>query len=303
MYSLDGANPWIVAASRAARRAPGWLAAAGAMLFSAGVLFFFKSYGPAIQTALGDLFKTAPDAWRDGLIYCALQLVVFVAFLVAALAATRWEGRSPLGARPAKASAVPLGVAIGAGGFLSAVGVAAVAGAITFAPAIGAPPVVNAPAGLLVLGFLTVAIQSLSEELFFRGWLQPRLGDAWGPLAGLIVTSLVFGGLHVIAGAQGVLAVVNLLLGGLMFGLLALRTGNIYAAAAAHIAWNWTESGAVGLNPDPTGSLAHFGFKGAELWNGGQDTMNGSLATSIVLIALVAALATAPRWAGARVNR
>ena len=84
-----------------------------------------------------------------------------------------------------------------------------------------------------------------------------------------------------IAGAHGALAVANLFLGGVLFGLLAIRTGNLYAAAAAHFAWNWTESGVFGLSEQPTGSLFRFAFTGTPLWNGGADAMNGSLAMSL----------------------
>ena len=108
---------------------------------------------------------------------------------------------------------------------------------------------------------------------------------------GVICTSAIFAGLHVIAGAQSLFAVANLFLGGVLFGLLALRTGNLFAAAAAHFSWNWAESGGLGLSESPTGSLVHLGFRGATLWNGGADTMNGSLATSLVLATLVCAVA------------
>jgi membrane protease YdiL (CAAX protease family) len=168
---------------------------------------------------------------------------------------------------------------------LAAVAVAAAAGAI----ATGAAPAASPPSGAIVFGLVVVAIQSISEEAFFRGWLQPILCADWGVRVGLLVTSAMFGGLHIIAGAHGPLAVVNLFLGGLLFGLLALRTGSLVVPAAAHFAWNWTESGVLGLAEDPSGSLINLKLTGQPLWNGGADTMNGSLATSLVLTALVVA--------------
>jgi membrane protease YdiL (CAAX protease family) len=113
---------------------------------------------------------------------------------------------------------------------------------------------------------------------------------SWGPWLGLLATSALFAGLHMIAGAHGALAVVNLLLGGMLFGLLALRSGGLAAPAAAHFAWNWTESGVLGLDAGPTGRLLDLRLQGSALWSGGPDTMNGSLAMTIVLSALVLTL-------------
>src|SRR5207302_4511959 len=125
--------------------------------------------------------------------------------------------------------------------------------------------------GAILVGLSIVAVQSIAEEAFFRGWLQPILCKDWGVRTGLIVTSALFGALHVIAGAHGPLAVANLFLGGMLFGVLALGTGNLLAPAAAHFAWNWTESGVLGLTPDPGGSLFNLKLIGAQIWNGGAD--------------------------------
>jgi membrane protease YdiL (CAAX protease family) len=180
-----------------------------------------------------------------------------------------------------------MGLACGSAGFCTAVLIAYLAGSVS--PSAPLP----SPVGALALGAALVMLQSIAEEAFFRGWLQPVLCANWGPWAGLLLTAAAFALLHVIAGAHGVMAVINLFLGGLLFGLLALRTGGLLAPAAAHFAWNWSESGVLGLSPDPSGSLLALRLGGAPLWSGGPDTMNGSLATTVVLSMLVAGFAIA----------
>jgi membrane protease YdiL (CAAX protease family) len=135
-----------------------------------------------------------------------------------------------------------------------------------------------------------VAFQSTAEEVFFRGWLQPLLCARWGPWFGLATTAALFGALHLIAGVHGPLAVANVFLAGLLFGLLALRSGGILAPLAAHFAWNWTESGLLGLAPAPMDSLFHLRLGGAALWSGGADAMDGSLGPTLVLLVLDACL-------------
>jgi len=245
------------------------------------VLMIFKSQAPALAAAIGGAAGGLPAPWPDVLGSGALQAMVFGLFLVAAVIATGLEGRRlwRIGSDPT--TDLAMGLACGAAGFCAAVLIAYLAGSVTTGPPL------PAPLGALALGAVLVIVQSVAEEAFFRGWLQPVLCASWGSWAGLLVTSAAFAALHIIAGAHGILAVINLFLGGMFFGLLALRTGGLLAPAAAHFAWNWSESGVLGLTPDPSGSLLTLRLSGAPLWSGGEDTMNGSLATTLVLGLLV----------------
>ncbi len=289
MYAANSENPWMRDVANASRRIPAWIAAAAAALFAIAVLQVFKTWGAALQENIVGAVSHFPGPWPDILASAAMQGLIFGLFLAAALAATRIEGRPLWRQGPGRLSSGLTGALVGSGGFGTAVGIAAVAGAVT----VGAGPTPPSPLSAIAFGAAVVALQSVAEEAFFRGWLQPVLCARWGAWPGLLVASLLFAGLHIIAGVQGPLtgegafAVVNLFLGGVLFGLLALRTGNLFAPAAAHFAWNWTESGVLGLNPDPSGSLVSLTLTGAKLWNGGLDTMNGSLATTLVLTALV----------------
>jgi membrane protease YdiL (CAAX protease family) len=277
------------------------------VVFAIVTLEFFRANAGALQQGFATAFHQTPGVWPDLLATSALQCLIFGLFLVAALVATAVEGRRPW-RRDRGLGAIAPGLLIGAGGFGAAVVVAAAAGAVGGAP----PGSATSPLAPIAFWALIIFVQSLSEEAFFRGWLQPVLSADWGPWAGLVVTSALFALLHVIAGAQSPpaaldllmkggaatregqdtiiqagLTMTNMFLGGMLFGALAMRTGNLVAPAAAHFAWNWTESGVSGLNGDPTGSLMNLRFIGAPLWNGGADTMNGSLAATLVLLALV----------------
>ena len=80
-----------------------------------------------------------------------------------------------------------LGAAIGAGGLLTAFAYASIGGGTVAVP--GPRP----GAGLLLLGTLAMIVQTGAEEVYFRGWLQRSVGDAWGPLAALLLSDLVLG--------------------------------------------------------------------------------------------------------------
>lgn len=83
------------------------------------------------------------------------------------------------------------------------------------------------------------------EELFIRGYVFAILRRAAGWKMALIVTSIVFGLLHVNnpgADSESILAVI---VAGFFLGVVFLATRSLYAAGAAHFAWNWVMSGAL----------------------------------------------------------
>ena len=83
------------------------------------------------------------------------------------------------------------------------------------------------------------------EELLIRGYAFSVLRRAGGWRLALIVTSVVFGLLHAWnpgADAESILAVV---VAGFFLGAILLATRSLYAAGAAHFAWNWVMSGAL----------------------------------------------------------
>lgn len=46
--------------------------------------------------------------------------------------------------------------------------------------------------------FVLAAIAGISEEILFRGVIQPWLENSWGMIAGLLISSLIFGLIHAV---------------------------------------------------------------------------------------------------------
>lgn len=148
--------------------------------------------------------------------------------------------------------------------------------------------------GLLLWGFAVVVLQAGSEEVFFRGWLQPVLQERWGGIAAILVTSLVFSGLHSAGGSVSPVSLVNLFLGGLIFGMFAFHGGGIAGALGFHIAWNATEQLVVGVLPNPGvgsfGALVDLELNGPAIWGGSEESLNASAAMTVVLLAILVPL-------------
>ena len=145
----------------------------------------------------------------------------------------------------------------------------------------------------LLLSTAIVLLGVTAEELLFRGWLLSALQDMLGSSWAILLSALAFSGFHWWAGGAeaDVVSLANLMVGGLWFGLLAVRSNGILAPMAAHFAWNASESIVFGLDPNPgvddLGALTNFDLVGTPMWGGSAEGLNASIAMTLVLAALV----------------
>lgn len=79
---------------------------------------------------------------------------------------------------------------------------------------------------------------ALGEELLFRGAVQASLVDHGGTAQGLLLTALLFGGLHVPWNKRLLPWTIMAFVMGLVFGLLYLGTGELLAPLVAHATIN-----------------------------------------------------------------
>jgi membrane protease YdiL (CAAX protease family) len=86
------------------------------------------------------------------------------------------------------------------------------------------------------------ALAAAMEELVVRGYLFSLLRRQWGLRTALVATSLIFGALHLLNPGVSAESIINVTLAGFFLGGVLLRTESLYAAIAAHFAWNWTMS-------------------------------------------------------------
>ena len=88
--------------------------------------------------------------------------------------------------------------------------------------------------GVGLVGGLMLAtfVGPILEEVLFRGFVQPLAVQGLGPLAGVVLTSLLFGLIH---GTAAFLPVFTL---SLVLGILRQNSGHLLPAIVAHCLWN-----------------------------------------------------------------
>jgi len=100
------------------------------------------------------------------------------------------------------------------------------------------------PEVLLVLIPGSFLLIGPGEELLFRGIVQARIREAFGPLPGVTIASVIFAGVHFVAlsgGTSGRLVTVGVLLvPSLILGAAYEYTGNLVVPALIHGAYNAT---------------------------------------------------------------
>lgn len=94
---------------------------------------------------------------------------------------------------------------------------------------------------------------ALAEELVTRGYLLTVFRDALGWRWAVLITSLLFGLAHLQNPGANIQSVALVALAGVFLATVRITTDSLYAAWAAHFAWNWVM---VALFHTPVSGLA-----------------------------------------------
>lgn len=114
---------------------------------------------------------------------------------------------------------------------------------------IPAPDGSSLVAALSLTAFLLVA--ALGEEVISRGYLLTALSDGLGARAAIGITSFLFALAHLRNAGVSVQSFLIVALAGVFLGAVRMAFRSVYAATAAHTAWNWVL--AVGLHASVSG--------------------------------------------------
>ena len=111
-------------------------------------------------------------------------------------------------------------------------------GWLSFQPA---PPGSSLVEGARSLLFL--APFAFYEELMLRGYVLTALRKSLDWRLAVALTSIVFGLLHRWNPGSNPGSIAMVILAGVLLGTIVVATGSLYAATAAHLAWNWVMAG------------------------------------------------------------
>ena len=108
---------------------------------------------------------------------------------------------------------------------------------------IGWLDVADAPGPWQTGAFATVMMllpAAMTEELMIRGYPMAVLRETLGWRGAILITSVVFGLLHAFNPNVATIAIVLVTVAGIFLGAIVYQTRSLWAATAAHFAWNLT---------------------------------------------------------------
>lgn len=142
---------------------------------------------------------------------------------------------------------------------------------------------------LFILGLFPFwLLQGGTEEVATRGWLLTRIAARTNLPLAIAISSSLFGILHMGNAGVTFLSVLNIILDGLLAGLLFIYTDSIWLVVAQHGTWNYVQGNLLGFQVSGTGADASiFSFTmgdGPDWLTGGAFGAEGSIITTLVLL-------------------
>ena len=137
-------------------------------------------------------------------------------------------------------------------------------------------------------------LQGGTEELVTRGWLFPAVSTKSNIFIGILISSALFGALHLFNPGVSILSIVNIILDGIFACFLMLKYDNMWVLAGMHGAWNFVQGNIYGIQVSGQGAsisiLNYSSQSSVDLLSGGAFGAEGSIFASIVLIGCIAYL-------------
>ena len=152
------------------------------------------------------------------------------------------------------------------------------------------PVGVSAISSVLVILFGWI-IQGATEEIVTRGWLLNVLSTKYNIGVGLLISSTLFGLMHLTNPNVNYIAVINIILVGLFYGLYVIKTNDLWAVCGMHSAWTFAQGNIFGFEVSgldvSVGSLIDLNLVGNNVITGGAfGPEAGIISTFILLVSI-----------------
>ncbi|ETT75053.1 MULTISPECIES: CPBP family intramembrane glutamic endopeptidase [Bacillus] len=139
----------------------------------------------------------------------------------------------------------------------------------------------------IVGSLVAFLIQGATEEIIVRGWLFPVLSVRSRIWVGIVVTSFLFGFLHLLNPGITILSISNIILVGVFAAFYVLKDSSLWGICAWHSIWNWAQYNVYGFAVSGMTIYSTPLFKpatnGPEFLHGGSFGIEGSIITTIML--------------------
>jgi len=151
---------------------------------------------------------------------------------------------------------------------------------------------VNFDAKTVLLSFILFICVAINEEVLMRGYILNNLMTGMNKYLALLLSSSIFGLLHLFNDGVTVLAMVNLILAGILLGSSYIFTKNLWFPISLHLFWNFFQGPVLGYSVSgmKVNPIFTLSSTGNELFTGGEFGFEGSIVCTVLLVAATAAV-------------
>ena len=186
--------------------------------------------GPFLSTAFA-AFGLHGQTYQHVNEMIAALLATWMCLVIIEKKPWREVGLDLAAAKPAK---IGIGLLVGSGAITIAIVLLIVTGWLDREP--GTATQWGGPLLRMTLLLLPAAF---AEEIITRGYILTVLRDAMGWRSAVAITSIFFGLMHLQNPGSNAQSVIIVALAGVFLAAVRIATDSLYAAWAAHFAWNW----------------------------------------------------------------
>jgi uncharacterized protein len=144
------------------------------------------------------------------------------------------------------------------------------------------------PADTFIIYGIALLINASLQEILFRGYLFQTIEYNINAISAILISSLLFMGMHVGAIKAGIIPSLNVFGAGLVFAIAYYKTKNLWMPIAIHFVWNFSTSSILYKPLNEYQGLELFQLKGKELLAGGETGVEATVITTITIIIIIA---------------
>ncbi|MGV3466021.1 MAG: CPBP family intramembrane glutamic endopeptidase [Heyndrickxia sp.] len=138
----------------------------------------------------------------------------------------------------------------------------------------------------LLIGMITFIFVALNEELFFRGYIISILKPSNSKVVIYLVSAVIFSCAHILNENVKLLGLINIVLIGLLFAYMFLKTNRLWMPVGYHLTWNFFQGNVWGfqVSGTTTKSVLQPEIQDSILTGGSFGPEAGLLTTIVIIV-------------------
>jgi uncharacterized protein len=143
------------------------------------------------------------------------------------------------------------------------------------------------PLGAFIIYGIAILINASLQEILCRGYIFQVIESNFNALTAIIITSVLFSGLHVGAIKAGIIPSLNVFGAGLVFAIAYYKSRNLWMPIAIHFIWNFSTSSILYKPITEYKGLELFQLKGSKLLAGVENGVETTILTTFTIIVVI----------------